>query len=490
MPRLNAIDKFISYFNPSAGLRRAVVRDNVRAYEAAGFGRRTKMFDNSNSSGPNLEISGALSTLRNRSRGMVRNNGWAKRAIVAITRNVVGEGIRPAPVGTRNQIKKAKQLWKNWAESTDCDWYGKSTFYGLQSLAMNGIAEGGDILILRRRVKSTKDNPIPIKIQLLESDMLDHYKDFDSYNGKSYCRLGVQFSKDGILEGYWVYDTHPTDGTSFTTSTSSSFVSKEDCIHVYELLRIGQIRGIPMGVAAFIKLGDFSDYEDAQLLRQKIAACFVAFVSGDETTPLDDDPLQRLEPGIIEYLKAGETVTFGNPPPAEGYSEYSKKILQGIAAAYGITYEMLTMDYSNVNFSSGRMAKIDISGVFRNLQYNMLVPQMCVPVWDWFMQAAIMAGLTTTKIVCSCTDWTAPRVQQLDPTKETSARVLQIQAGLTTISECLREDGRDPEEFFEEYKQDMQRLKDLGITVSSIVLPQIIEDSQNNNSNGNNGNKD
>ena len=477
---MNLIDKTIAYISPSTGLKRAATREKIRAYESGSFGRRTKMFDHSTASGPNLEIAGALSTLRNRSRGMVRNNGWAKRAIQAITRNVVGEGIRPAPTGTRGQVKKAKTLWKNWAESTACDWYGKNTIYGLQALAMNAIAEGGDMLVMRRRVQPTKDNPIPIKLQILEGDLLDHLKDFGQYKDNSYCRLGVQFSSEGILQGYWVHESHPTDGTGFYQRTDSTFVPKEDCLHVYELLRIGQIRGVPMGVSSFIKLGDFSDYEDAQLLRQKVASLFVAFVSGDEQSATDTDPLLRLEPGIIEYLKPGETVSFGSPPAAEGYAEYSKKILQGIAAAYGITYEMLTMDYSNVNFSSGRMAKIDISGNFRALQYNMLVPQFCVPVWDWFMEASIMAGLTATRVMCSATDWTAPRVQQLDPTKETAARVLQIQAGLTTISECLREDGRDPEEFFEEYKQDIERLKALGITVSSIVLPEIVEETQQN----------
>ena len=169
--------------------------------------------------------------------------------------------------------------------------------------------------------------------------------------------------------------------------------------------------------------------------------------------------VETLEPGIIEYLNEGETITFSNPPKADGYDEYSKKILQGVAAAYGITYEMLTMDYSNVNFTSGRMAKIDISNRFRKLQYNMFVPQVCVPVWEWFTDAAIMAGLTRLRIECNAMDWTAPRVQQLDPVKETNARVLQLQAGLTTWSEVVREDGRDPEEFLQEYSDDVEKLK-------------------------------
>lgn len=481
---MNFIDKTISYFSPKAGLNRQVVREKARAYESASFGRRTKMFDAAGSSGANLEISGALTTLRNRSRWFVRNNGWAKRAIQSITRNVVGEGIRPAPIGTKAQIKKVKSLWKQWAESTECDYAGKNTFYGLQAQIMNGIAEGGDVIIIKRRVQPTKDNPIPIKLQLLEGDQLDHYRDYSEYSNGSYCRMGVQFSKSGLLEGYWVFETHPTDGTGFYNQVSSEFISKDDCLHVYELLRIGQVRGIPMGVSSFIKLADFSDYEDAQLLRQKIASCFVAFVGGEDSAPTND-PYEKLEPGIIEHLKPGESVTFGTPPQAEGYAEYSKKILQGIAAAYGITYEMLTMDYSNVNFSSGRMAKIDISGNFRALQYNMLVPQLCVPVWNWFMEGAIIAGATNTRIQCACTDWTAPRVQQLDPTKETAARVLQIQAGLTTLSECLREDGRDPEDVFEELASDKAKLDALGITLSSIILPVEVTEPVNNNKDDN-----
>jgi lambda family phage portal protein len=472
---MNALDKAISFISPRWGYERR----KYRHYEAAAFGRRTKSFDKARSTGPNLEISSALVTLRNRSRFFVRNNGWAKRAIEAITNNTVGEGIRPAPVGTKNQVKKVKKLWKDWAESTACDWYGKNTFYGLQSLAMREIAEGGEVIVVKRKVKPTLENPIPIQIQIIEGDQLDHTKDSVSKDG-GYIRLGVEYESNGKVKGYWVYDQHPTDGTGNYMKLDSSFIRKEDCLHVYELLRIGQIRGVPMGVASFIKLSDFSDYEDAQLMRQKVAACFAAFVTGDET---DSSLTERIEPGIIQHLAQGETVTFASPPTTQDYDPYTTKILQGIAASYGITYEMLTMDYSKVNFSSGRMAQINVIANFKKWQYNMLVPQLCVPVWNWFIEGAMVAGLTTVRISCSSTDWTAPRIQQLDPVKETNARVLQIQAGLTTLSEIIREDGRDPEEFFEEIKTEREQLKLLGINLSSIVVDP--EPEPNNKNDGN-----
>lgn len=481
---MNYLDKTIEYISPRLATSRARERMRLRQYDGAAYSRRTKMFDKATSSGANLEVGTALVTLRNRSRWFVRNNTWAKRATQAISRNVVGEGIRPAPTGgTKNQIKKVKLLWKEWAESTNCDWNGKNTFYGLQSLAMQSIAEGGEAIIIKRRVMPTKSNPYPIKIQLIEGDQLDHTRDYQQLSNGSYCRLGIQFSKEGQIEGYWIYDNHPTDGINHTIELQSHFISVEDCVPIYEILRPGQLRGIPMGVSAFIKIGDFSDYEDAQLLRQKIASAFVAFIGGHEFDKSENSSLtEKLEPGLIQYLQENETVTFGTPPPAEGYGEYTKKILQGIAAAYGITYEMLTCDYSNVNFSSGRMAKIDISTNFRHLQYNMLVPQMCVPTWCWFSDACIMAGLMNTKLVCSATDWTAPKIQMLDPTKETNAIILALQAGLTTLGEVYRENGRDKDEVFAEIKAEREELTAMGINLSSIILsPEKINDNQQKN---------
>jgi hypothetical protein len=124
------------------------------------------------------------------------------------------------------------------------------------------------------------------------------------------------------------------------------------------------------------------------------------------------------------------------------------------------------MDYSRVNFTSGRMAKIDITANFKSWQYNMLVPQLCAPVWQWFIDACITAGILAKPVMA---DWTAPRVQQLDPVKETGAQVTKIKAGLATISETIRETGREPEELFDEYKQDVERLKKLGLNVDSII---------------------
>jgi capsid protein len=170
---------------------------------------------------------------------------------------------------------------------------------------------------------------------------------------------------------------------------------------------------------------------------------------------------------MIDYLNNGETVEFANPPSNSDYDSYSTRILQGIASAYGITYEMLTMDYSRVNFTSGRMAKIDVTANFKSWQYNMIVPQLCAPAWQWFMDACLIAGKIMEPIKA---DWTAPRVQQLDPVKETNAQIMKMKAGLATWSETIREIGREPEEFFEELQQDIARFKKAGLNYGEMIV--------------------
>ncbi|MCD8173795.1 MAG: phage portal protein [Alistipes sp.] len=431
-----------------------------RAFEAADKGRRGKSFRLAGSSGVNREILGAFVTLRDRHRHLVRNNVWASKAVTAIPRHTVGEGIQPAPIGGLTKTKDIKDLWRIWACSTACDWEGRTTFYGLQEQAMRAMVESGEVLIIRRWVMPDEWNPIPLKLQVLESDHLDHTR--NEVNDMGVVRAGVQFNKAKQVIGYWVFEDHPGDNIFHTNTTQSEYIPRKDCLHVFETLRPGQFRGLPFGVASFMRQADFSDYEDAQLMKQKLAACFTVFVRnyGESETAPDTDPLLRIEPGVIEYLNDAEGVEFAEPPSVGDYGSYADYVLRGIAAAYGITYELLTGDYSKVNFTSGRMAEIKASVNFRSWQYHTLVPQLCSPVWSWFVDACLLAGKVPERIF---SDWTAPRLQQLDPVKETNAQVMRLDNKLTTWSELARENGREPDELFEEIKEDVDRFAAIGI---------------------------
>jgi capsid protein len=145
--RISWLDRMLIGIAPRWGQRRIEARARVqlmaRHYEAAQIGRRTSGWQRT-SSDANIANGPALLALRELSRDLRRNNGWAKRGVQVITNNTVGWGILPKakarPNHASGRARAALELWNDWADTTACDYDGRLNFYGLQRLAMETIA--------------------------------------------------------------------------------------------------------------------------------------------------------------------------------------------------------------------------------------------------------------------------------------------------------------------------------------------------------------
>ena len=438
--------------------------EQKRHYEAAGHGRRTEKWYR-RSAGPAADQQRGLLYLRGFSRDLVRNNPHAQRAITVIATNTVGSGIIPAFKGVRS--KAVKKLWQQWAGTDKCDFNGHMNFYGLQEQIMRAVAESGDALVVRRY---TENSPVGFDLQVLESDFLDHNKTINLSDG-GFIVQGVEFDRSGRRRGYWLFEEHPNEIGKFN-SAQSRFISKDLVIHIFEVLRPGQVRGIPMGVSAFIRIKDFDEFQDAQLHQQKVAACFVGFVTNTNPTPVggltreDLDITDRLEPGLIQELPHGRDMKFSQPPTTSGTDLYSLTVLRSIASGYNVTYESLTNDYSQVNFSSGRMGWLEFSRSVTSWQNKLMITMFCQRVYDWFEQGIrVMEGIKPKLDVT----WTTPRREMIDPLKEGAATNAQIKAGLKSRQEGIRELGYDPEDVNAEIKEDMESADAINALFSTDV---------------------
>lgn len=460
---MNFLDKAIALVNPKAAFRREQFRVATdilkgRKYEAAAKGRRTASWAWTDGSA-NTETAQALGILRARARDLGRNNPYAKKAIQVIVSNTVGTGIVPGVQSkSKGRVTMARELWRKWAETTECDFDGQHNFYGLQRLAMRTVAESGEVLILRRRKTG---GTLPIQLQVLEPDFLDSSRDIKSLSNGGWITQGVEYNKAGKRVGYWLYKSHPGEGFAH----DSKMVPADEVLHIYDVQRAGQVRGVPFGVSAMLRLKDFDEYEDAELVRQKISACLGIFVEDADPanpgTDAGDELLERVEPGMIQHLPPGKRMTFVSPPTTQNYDNYSRKILQAVAAGYGITYEAMTGDLNNVNFSSGRMGWLEMHRQLSDWQYNMLIPMLCERVWNWFLDASVIATpLTAGDLTVT---WTPPRREMIDPLKETNAINLQIRNALRTWPEAVREQGYDPEEVLREMKEWNEKFDEAGV---------------------------
>jgi lambda family phage portal protein len=466
---MTPLDRFTSIFAPRWTLERVRARAAVdhfaRHYEAAQVSRRTSGWNRARGDA-NAVTGAALAELRMHARDLVRNTGWARRGRQVIANSTVGWGIVPRPEG--QYAKQAAQAWKTWANATTCEASGRHTFYSLQALVMRSVAESGEVLI-RRRPRRVEDGlPLPLQLQVLEADYLDTSRDAAVGDSGGPIIQGVEFDAIGRRKAYWLFTEHP--GNSRAAAVSKR-VPAVDVAHIYYCDRPGQVRGPSWFGAAIVPLKELDDFEDAELMRQKIAACFAAFITdvdgqggGVGETSASAPLVETLEPGMMSYLPPGKSVTMANPPTTvEG--GFSARHLRKVAAALGVTFEDLTGDYSQVNYSSARMARLSFVANVRDWQWNMIIPQLCAPVWKWAMEAAELAGAIPAGGVPGA-DWTAPPLPMIDPDKEADGYKKAVRAGMMTPSEMVREQGGDPATHWGEYARDMGELDALGIKLS------------------------
>lgn len=467
--KLSWLDRVVASFSPERALKRvrarAALETMARHYEAAAQGRRTSGWARTTGDA-NFVALGALAEMRMHARDLIRNNSWARRGQRVIANNTAGWGIVAKPVGgSEAELSRAAELWKTWAESTECESEGRHTFYSIQHLAMKTIPEAGELLVRRRWRRASDGMTIPLQLQVLEPDHLDHTRNQSSSVSGGPIIQGVEYDLIGRRSAYWIFPVHPGSGRG---TPAAERISASEILHVFYPERAGQARGVSWFATAILNLKDLDEYDDAELMKQKIAACFAAFVTdvnGDGAglgePSMTDDLIETFEPGMIQKLPPGKDIQFGTPPQVVADS-FASRNLRRVAAGLGVTYEDLTGDYSQVNFSSARMARLSHWANVHDWQYNMLIPLLCDGVWNWAMEAAVLAGELAAPLSAQ---WTCPPMPMIEPDKEGLAYSRLIRNGVKTLPEVIREQGGDPDAQLREIAETNKRLDALGISL-------------------------
>lgn len=452
---MNALDRAIGWISPKTGIKREYYRELLRGFQAAGSGRRLGRM-NKQSASVVVESLNSLGKLRNFSRELERNNAIVRKALVVRSNNIIGSGIRAALIGSA----KWKEAWQRWAESTECDYDGLLDFYGLQDLANTAMDRDGEVFILKRRDKEGK--VIPFKIQVLEAEFCDESLNDVNFDDGSAIVQGVEFNGRGQRVAYHMFKENPNGGAMSWGIAQTVRIPAEDVIHLFDVERPGQVRGIPRGVQAFITLLELAEYEDAEVVRKKVASAFAAFITSGEGAP---DPKKRtnsrIEPGTVQYLGAGDKIEFANPPHVEGYEAYVSVNIHRICMAYGVSYESMG-DLAQVNYSSGRMGHVEAGRGYVKIQTRTLIPKLCNGVFEWFREGMQLTGAKSAVTV----SWTPPRRELVDPQKEYEAIVVALRAGLTSWQEVCREYGWNIQDLINELKIDKKMWDELGLEPS------------------------
>lgn len=414
-------------------------------------------------------------------RDLVRNTPFATRSQAVICGGIVGDGILPKVVvsypGLREDAAKrirdrGLQLIEQHLDTCAIDRQGRQNLYGLQRLVVNTVIDAGECLV---RIWRSHPDPeaMPLQLDVLEPDYLDDGKVGWLSDG-GVIRDGIEYDAGGRRVAYWLFAEHPGgDWSPGPRRGVSERVPAADVLHIYRQDRPGQMRGVTWFAPVMRRLQDLADHEDAQLMRQKIAACFAVFrVHGEGGS---GGVFDELSPGMIYDLGEDEDVKFANPPAVEGYDEFTRSVLRSVAAGMGITYEALTGDLGQVNFSSARMGRLEMDQNISAWQWLMLIPQMLQPLAQAFADAwwavdadnMMRSGLPGDIWSAIRLEWQPPRKVIVDPTREITALADAVKAGFASRQQVVRQLGVDPERLLDEIAQDKADAERLGLRFDS-----------------------
>lgn len=470
------IERVLEVFSPRAALSRyksRVAAANMRrAYEGASKGRLSEGWRATGTSA-DAEIMAAGSALRDRMRDLVRNNPLAAQAVQVLVNNFVGTGIRPrAKTGNPETDKVINSLFEEWSKR--CDAHGHTDFYGLQALAVREMVEGGDLFALRKPRRITQTRRIPLEIELREADHLDDARvDYKMSGGR--IAQGIEYDGTGRRAAYWMFPDHPGDTLPGSWRRYESVrVPARNVAHLFERQRV-QSRGVPWGAPAMSAIRDLGDWQVAEMTRKKTEACLVGIVMGADSedtrsvTPMvkdaNGDMVEHFEPGLIAYAEGGKDIKFNSPGHSGGVREWNIVQMQIISAGWRIPYALMTNDLTQANFSSNRAGLNEFRRMVEQVQWTCIIPMLCQPIWDWFCEAAYLAGEIAAPSVP--VEWAPPRFESVNPWQDAQTDLLETRAGFASLRHQIAKRGYDHSEVLQEIAADAAEIDRLKLTLDS-----------------------
>ena len=218
---------------------------------------------------------------------------------------------------------------------------------------------------------------------------------------------GVERNLLGRVVAFHVNDFAPGEPVPSNASTGPRRIPAASMLHIFDLERPGQVRGISVLATALPRLRMLDGFHDSVLLRQQLSNLFAGFVSNASTpdgdasvlTGLPPDatqdgrPVVALEPGLLQELSAGEKIDFSDPPDPPRAQDFAREQARLACLAAGVPLEVATHDWAGQN---DRIARVTLNGWRRRVErfrWSVVIPRLLRPVWSAWMRGVRLGAL-------------------------------------------------------------------------------------------------
>ena len=460
-----------------------------RAYAAAGGGRLLSDWVTVVASADS-EIKGSLKRLRSRSRQLVRDNDYAKSAVRVVRNSVVGQGVRMQMQVMRQRGSKLdtrmnemiEKEWSKWGRKDSCNTAGQLCFADIEKVAVSSMCESGEIFIRIIRQKFGRSR-VNFALEVLEADMVDEEYTGPATTSGNVWKLGIELDKFGRPVNYAFFSKHPGD-TAFPTTQPGKrhiIVAAKDVIHLWDRTsaRPGQNRGVPWLSSAMQRMHHLDGWEQASVVRARASSALMGFIQSPEGEldpggeVMGDQRVTDFQPGKFFYLQPGESVQVPDmDSPSGEYEPFLRAQLRALGAGVGCSYEGLSNDYSQSNYSSSRLSLLQDRDNWRSIQ-QMMKDQFYQPIFEAWLEMAVLSGALNLPLYetdperYEAVRWVCRGYHYVDPQKEIAAAKSAVRSGFKTLADCVAENGGDFDELLVARQAELAKLDAMNIILDT-----------------------
>ncbi len=404
----------------------------------------------------------SLPTLRNRSRDLVRNVPIASAAILTMTTNVVGTGIKARPrlnaemLGiTQEEAEawedKARTLFELWASSRNCDAERRNTFYQLQDMALRTMLVSGNAFALLP-FRYIPGHPFALTVKILDGDRC---RTPSSSSETDRLAGGVEVDAMGAPVAYH-FTVAPENGILGETTAQTVRVpafgevsGRPLVLHLYKADRPDQRLGVPWLSPVIEAIKQMGRYQDAEIMAAVVSGMFTVFVKTKSGSPdwngMPTDEMEKLgvpagkgettlKGGTVVDLAEDEEIQTADPTrPNPNYEPFVNAIFREVGAGLGMPYEMISKFFSS-SYTAARAAMLEGWKTFKRERAN-LCSDFNQPIYENAIAEFVSLGYLEApgfwddplrRMLWTQAVWVGEAPGLLDPLKETQAAKMMV----------------------------------------------------------------
>ncbi len=411
---------------------------------------------------------------------------WKQRVFLHVTGM---NGSRKAQVKVGDPDVYANQLiereWLRWQRAEFCDARKTRNYDTIRQMRLWAAARDGDFFI--RMVKSPKVNEYGFALQLINTEWCDMWYNNILPNG-NVVRMGIEykFTQWGIGEpvAYYVIKRQPMDwqfsipgAFNFASGDLHDRIPADEIIHYCRQIDCDSTRPAPWVASTIPSSRQRDQAMLAEVIAWRQAACKTGFYYSDmrpeggefdAPDPRTELNTEEMAPGETRALPWGVKFQPNNPlHPNANVTEFRMASIQDTCAGMpGASYPTMANDYASINFSAGRLSRLDSNETFMLLQaYDIGYAEN--RIFEEWLYMALTTGAVPLPLAkfnkFNTKIFQGRRWQGVDPVKENQADAMSVENKFSSRTRICSGRGDDFEEVLFELAEEKMLIEQFGM---------------------------